>query len=146
MTGQPQPTGRALTVMNEMVRAGVAPGLALAEVSRMGLPGAPGERQDLAAVETLSPAARSVYKSWRDVGHSHAKALEEVRAAGVDLDPRQAEISEVLGARAFGRVSATAADRQIAAIKARSVTAVESTEAVHDARAARVFGRPQRGN
>lgn len=87
MTEPAKPTGRALTVMNELVRAGVQPDVAEAQVIRMGLPGAPRRLPSPAEVaETagLSESAKAIYGSWREVGHSHEQAMAEVRTADVD--------------------------------------------------------------
>lgn len=100
MTGQAEPTGRALTVLNEMVRAGVERGVALSEVTRMRLPGAPAlavtEAQQ-AEIDALAPAPRAIYNAWREAGHSAAAALQEVRASGAGVEISEAEFHDALG-------------------------------------------------
>jgi hypothetical protein len=97
--------GRALTVFNEMRAAGVAEGVALQEVRRMRLDGVPAEElteAQTAARDALPKPSRAVYESWREVGHSHVQALEEVRVAGV-AEPLDEAAYDRMAAGVFGR-------------------------------------------
>lgn len=105
MTGQAEPTGRALTVLNEMVRAGVDRDVALSEVCRMRLPGAPAPVATAAQqreIDALTPAARILYEGWREAGHPPAAALQEVRASGVKTEITEADVDAAVAA-VFGR-------------------------------------------
>jgi hypothetical protein len=137
--------GRARTVFTEMTRAGVAEHVALQEVRRQGLEGVPA-RELTAAQEAvraaLSAPERAIYESWREVGHSHEQALQEVRVATARVMSDE-EFDIHLGLT-FGRLTQTEAARRLRALEESQQRPAEplSKAAEYDRVSARVFGRP----